>query len=125
MPGRVRGHRSRISAEKKAFARQLRRTPTRAYQLLWSGLRKKKLGVRFLRRRPIFGWIPDFWCPSKRIVVEIDYLSDDQRRTDHRRRDRVLAERGIVVLRFSAERVYADADQVAREIALVCQHAEA
>ena len=81
--------------------------------------------MKFRRRAPLFGWIPDFWCPSQRIVVEIDYPSDVQRQSEHRNRDRALIKRGIVVLRFSAERVYADVDQVAREIELVCQRSDA
>src|SRR4051812_16257245 len=120
VPRSVRAHRSGISAEKRAFARQLRKTPTRAFQLLWSQLRNRKLGARFRRRVPLFGWIPDFWCPAERIVVEIDYPSDAERLAEHRHRDRVLADRGIVVLRFSAERVCSDSGQVTREIALVC-----
>ncbi len=124
-PRRERGHRSRMSPEKKAFARDLRGNPTVTYRLLWEQLRRKRLGVRFLRRAPLFGWIPDFWCPSRRIAVEIDYQSDSRRWMEHRSRDRALAERGILVLRFSAERVYADVEQVVREIELVCQGGDA
>ena len=124
-PRRVRAHRSRISAAKKDFARQLRKEPTRAFGLLWSCLRSKQLGVKFRRRAPIFGWIPDFWCPSERIVVEIDYPSDAQREAAHRRRDKALTGRGILVLRFPAERVFFDVKQVAHEIKLHCQGRDA
>lgn len=125
LPQRKRAHRSRISPEKQEFARQLRKEPTRAFDLLWSCLRSKQLGVKFRRRAPLFGWIPDFWCPSERIVVEIDYPSDAQRQVEHRHRDRALTERGILVLRFPVDRVFSDVKQVAHEIKLHCQRHDA
>jgi very-short-patch-repair endonuclease len=111
--------RSRASAEKKAFAKSLRRNPTATFENLWQQLRRSKLGVRFRRRSILLGWMPDFWCPAARVAIEIDYPSDDARVEDHRRRDRVLTRNAITVLRFPAERVQLNPEQVAREIELV------
>lgn len=115
-PKRTRSLRSRANTAKKEFARKLRNSPTRAYDLLWRRLRSKKLGVRFRRRAIVYGWIPDFWCPAARLVIEIDYPTDSLRDAEHRERDKVLAQMDVEVLRVASERVYSDADQVAREI---------
>lgn len=123
LPRRPRGHRSRVSLEKKKFAKDLRSNPTRAYELLWQRLRRSKLGVRFRRRAILLGWVPDFWCPAARVAVEIDYASDQERQTDHRRRDAILARNAIHVIRVSAERVYTEPGQVVREIELLISKA--
>jgi very-short-patch-repair endonuclease len=119
LPRRPRGHRVRVTPEKVALARSLRLNPTVAYELLWQRLRRSKLGVRFRRRSILLGWVPDFWCASARVAVEIDYPSDSDRFVEHRRRDTVLARNAITILRFPAERVHSIPDQVAREIELV------
>jgi very-short-patch-repair endonuclease len=123
IPRPTRGHRSRVSEEKKEFAKRLRRNPTKAFDLLWQQLRKYRTGAKFRRRAILYGWVLDFWCPSARVAVEIDYPSDVERATEHRHRDQVLARRGIEVLRFEAERVYMSPEQVAREITLVVSNA--
>lgn len=119
LPRKPRGHRSRVSPEKKRFAKDLRNNPTRAYDILWQRLRRSQLGVRFRRRAILLGWVPDFWCPAARVVVEIDYASDKSRELDHRRRDAILARNAMHVIRVPAERVYTEPDQVVREIELV------
>jgi len=40
--------------------------------LLWSRLRHKQLGFRFRRQHSIGGYIVDFYCPAKDLVIEID-----------------------------------------------------
>jgi very-short-patch-repair endonuclease len=118
-PKRTRSLRSRADPAKKEFARKLRNSPTKAYDLLWRRLRSKKLGVRFRRRAIIYGWIPDFWCPAARLVIEIDYPTDSQRDAEHSERDKALAQMEVEVLRVASERIYSDADQVAREIGAI------
>ena len=51
----------------------MRAHPTRAEALLWTKLRKRKLGgYRFLRQR-IFGpYIVDFYCAEAGLIIEID-----------------------------------------------------
>ena len=118
LPRRTSSVRSRVAVRKKAFAASLRRKPTAAYSELWLLLRGKQLGVRFRRRAVLYGWIVDFWCPSERLAIEIDYASDSMRTVEHKRRDEVLARYGILVHRFPVERIYHELPQVVREIRL-------
>ena len=119
LPRRPRGLRNGSAPEKAEFARNLRNNPTSAYDLLWQQLRKEQLGVKFRRRSLLLGWIPDFWCPAARVAVEIDYPSDEVRVDEHRRRDAILLRHAITVLRIPVDRIYQDAQQVAREVGLV------
>jgi very-short-patch-repair endonuclease len=78
--------------------------------LLWARLKRGKLGVRFRRQHPIGDVILDFYCPSYRLVVEVDggvHASDEARRRDEAR-DAWLARLGLRVLRLSAGLVERD-----------------
>lgn len=101
----MKGHRRNMQPWKLDRAREFRGRPTRSEAALWNELRGKKLGVRFRRQAPILGWIADFWCPSLRLVVEIDGSSHDQRKTADAYRDSVMGLYGIGVLRIPASLV--------------------
>lgn len=116
IPKRRNALRSRVSESKKAFANELRRNPTTAAAVLWSILRRKRLGYKFRRRAVLYGWIPDFWCPECRVAIEIDYPSDQQRAGEHKRRDAILAARAITVIRVPAVRIYSELCQVECEL---------
>ena len=46
---------------------------TDAEILLWHKLRRKQLfGLQFFRQKPLGNYIVDFYCPSARLVIEID-----------------------------------------------------
>lgn len=115
-PDWIHGHRRHVSEEKKAFARELRKSPTPSQALLWQELRGRNLGWRFRRRAILYGWIVDFWCPAARLVIELDHASDAERRAAHTQRDNVLADCRIRVLRIDSDRVFRDLDGVLNEI---------
>jgi very-short-patch-repair endonuclease len=50
----------------------LRNKQTPQEILLWSRLRREQLGFKFRRQHSIGGYIADFYCPVKKIVIEID-----------------------------------------------------
>jgi very-short-patch-repair endonuclease len=50
----------------------LRNNQTPQEVLLWSRLRREQLGFKFRRQHSIGGYIADFYCPSKKLVIEID-----------------------------------------------------
>ena len=91
--------RQRVSA----FARELRQNQTDAEQHLWRALRGGRLsGVKFRRQYPCGAYVLDFYCPSKKLAIELDggqHANAAAREHDARRAD-YLAERGITVLRF-------------------------
>jgi len=50
----------------------LRNKQTPQEIILWSRLRREQLGSKFRRQHSIGGYIADFYCPSKKLVIEID-----------------------------------------------------
>ena len=92
------------SRKLKNLARQHRRNPTDAGQLLWSKIRRKQLkDMQFCRQRIIGDYIVDFYCPRANLVIEIDggqhYIKEGQQKD--RIRDDYLNSRGLTVIRFS------------------------
>jgi very-short-patch-repair endonuclease len=101
---------------KKEFARKLRSNPTPSEEKLWGYLRARKLGYKFNRQAIIFGYIADFWCPEKQIVVEVDGKSHESRREYDAERDTRLANVGIKTVRFSASDIFEKIDLVVANI---------
>ncbi|HHP7230494.1 MAG TPA: endonuclease domain-containing protein [Xenococcaceae cyanobacterium] len=110
---RIRG----TTPEIEQAARKLRKNLTSAEALLWSALRNKQLeGLRFRCQHPVGNFILDFYCPSCKLVVEVDgKIHADQTEYDAARTAK-LAEYGYRVLRFSNEQVMSDLPNVLAEI---------
>ncbi len=64
----------RINNLKNLFdrRRKLRNNLTKSEEILWQCVRNKKLGVKFRRQHSIGGYILDFYCIDKKLVIEID-----------------------------------------------------
>jgi very-short-patch-repair endonuclease len=101
------------------FARAMRKQPTDAERKLWGILRCKQLtGYRFRRQRPVAGFILDFYCPLRRLAVEVDggqHADDDAAEYDRNRTAR-LNELGVRVLRFWDQDVLREPEIAAEEI---------
>lgn len=105
-------------ARQHGFARAMRCAPTASERALWNALSGSKLGVGFRRQAIVAGCIVDFLAPSRRLIVEVDggyHRSPEQRRADARR-DRRLHRAGYGVLRFSADLVLSNVQQVVATI---------
>jgi len=100
-------------AEIKEITRKLRNNPTTEEQILWRYLRRKQLnGKKFLRQHAIiyesvgnehFFYVPDFYCEKERLAVELDgRIHDFSKRRDNKR-DTILGDLGIKVLRIKNE----------------------
>jgi len=107
---------AKASSEKKDFARKLRRAQSPPETILWEHLRARKLGYKFNRQSILFGYIADFWCPEKMIVIEVDGKYHDDRQEKDKERDERLANCGIKTIRFSASRVFGDIEGVVEDI---------
>ena len=57
--------------ELKPRRRDLRQRSTKPEGLLWERLRNNKLGVKFRRQYSVRGYVVDFYCPKKRLVIEL------------------------------------------------------
>ena len=90
--------------EHKMLARELRGKTTREEKMLWYDL-LSKYPVHFLRQRPIGRYIADFYCPTRKLVIELDgkqHELEDAKEYDSIRTDFFNA-LGIEVIRFSNE----------------------
>jgi len=75
---------------------------------------QKSRNYRFYRQKNIGNYIVDFYCPSAKLIVEIDggqHLSKEGSRHDVVR-DGYLASLGFTVLRFTNREVLKDTDRV-------------
>ena len=97
-------------------ARKLRSNMTRAETLLWSRLRRKRLGVKFRRQHPIAGFVADFACIQRRLIVEVDGDVHDAHEERDGTRSEMLIERGWRILRVRNDEVICHLDDVVNRI---------
>ena len=94
-----------VTKEKLQRAKELRRDMTPAEKILWQELRANKLGVHFRRQQVIAGFIVDFYCHKAALVIEVDGDIHDLQQEEDARREKVLSEMGLRVVRFRNEEV--------------------
>ncbi len=107
-----------VPQKNRANARKMRKQLTDAELKLWNELRAHRLmGLAFRRQMPIAGYIVDFACPSKKLIVEVDgsQHGEAENASMDRIRTEKLEELGWTVLRFWN-------DDVIRDIDAVCSH---
>ena len=85
----------------RSRARRLRVEQTLAEHRLWTRLRARQLdGCHFRRQSPIGGYVVDFVCRRRRLVVEVDGGQHAERREADAARTAWLERRGYKVVRF-------------------------
>ena len=98
------------------IARRLRSNQTDAEAALWKRIRNRQIdGHKFVRREPISGYICDFVCRERRIVIEVDGGQHNESAADVVR-DQRLREKGYRVLRFWNNEVLGNLDGVVTQI---------
>lgn len=105
-----------VTKEKLQRARELRRDMTPAKKILWQELRANKLGVHFRRQQIIAGFIVDYYCHKASLVVELDGDIHDLQREEDARREKILREMGLRIVRFGNKEVVSDLPAVIRRI---------
>jgi very-short-patch-repair endonuclease len=97
----------------------LRRNMTEAELVLWEVLKDKKLrGRKFRRQHSIGYYIADFYCPSEKLIIELDgqhHFTPDGLEKDMER-DKHLELMDIKVLRFENKEVFEDLTCVVKRI---------
>jgi len=112
----------------KIAARNLRKNMTDSEELLWDRLKSKKTGYRVIRQSPIYVFtedlwldryiIADFYCPEKKLIIEIDgiihslkdiYLLD-------REKEKLLTQAWYFIIRFDNREVQTNIDGVLNTI---------
>ena len=80
----------------------MRNNPTKEEKKVWYGI-LRKIPVRFRRQVIIGDYIVDFFCPDKKVVIEIDgiqHYSEEGKQNDGKR-DLFMNGLGYTVLRIS------------------------
>ena len=97
---------------------------TEAERALWDAIRSKRLdGLRFRRQHPVGRFVLDFFCPSAKLVVEVDGPIHDRHTDQDEARTRVLETAGYRVIRFRNEEILGDLPRVLRRISEAAQQA--
>jgi very-short-patch-repair endonuclease len=105
-------------------AQKLRQAMTPAEQILWDALRERKLnGLRFRAQHPIGQFILDFYCPSCRLVVELDGEVHDRQADQDTARTAQLEAHGCRVVRFANQEIFDNLPAVLTMILAAAQSA--
>ena len=96
-------------------ARELRHNMTGAENLLWLNLRNRRfLNLKFLRQHPVIYqviqnrpmyFIADFYCAEIKLVIEVDGKIHDFQVEDNMRREEILRNLELNILRIKNEEV--------------------
>ncbi|WP_292942583.1 methylmalonyl-CoA mutase family protein [Mucilaginibacter sp. 44-25] len=100
----------------KANSRDNRKNPTDAETVLWQRLRNNQIGFKIRRQHAIDGYIADFVCIPKGLVIEIDGGYHQLTTEQDEVRTRVLNGEGFDVIRFDNDEVLNNTEQVIQKI---------
>lgn len=100
----------------RQFAKAMRTAPTDAERKLWSLVRAGRInGLKFKRQVPLDGYVLDFVCFEKRLILEADGGQHAQSTRDAKR-DAHFAASGFVTLRFWNADIFTNPDGVVAAI---------
>ena len=109
-------------AEIAHYAREMRRNPTEPEVRLWRHLSRSQLGgYKFRRQSEIGPFIPDFLCPQKALIVEVDGETHDVDKD--RGRDLALERLGFAVLHVTNPDVMRNIEGVLQAILIALEQA--
>ncbi len=103
-------HYNKTSEKQKR--RLLRKGMTFCEKILWIHLRRKQLGVRFLRQYSIDQFVIDFYSPEIKFAIELDgdvHNNPDQKEYDVKRQE-YLETFGITFLRITNDELLSNAN---------------
>ena len=88
--------------DKKTLRQKLRHDATPAEKRLWHSLKNSSLGVKFRRQHGVGPYVLDFYCPERKLAIEIQGgVHDDVLRSFYdAERHAYLESQGIQVLYF-------------------------
>ncbi|MDD1517473.1 MULTISPECIES: endonuclease domain-containing protein [Bradyrhizobium] len=100
-------------------AKELRANTTPHERILWRALKELPMdGSHFRRQAPIGPYVVDFFCPAKRLIIELDGGHHNEDHTDTRdlERQRWLEHEGYRVIRFWNSEITTDLTAVMERI---------
>src|ERR1035437_5005613 len=101
------------------FAKENRKAPTEVENIMWQELRNRKLnGYKFRRQHPVAGYIPDFVCLERKLMVEIDggYHNEEEQKKLDDVREQWLSEHGYRMIRFTNDQVLYQLPKVLQQL---------
>jgi len=107
------------TAIRRAAAKKLRANTTPHERALWRALKELPVeGTHFRRQAPIGPYVVDFFCPARRLTVELDggHHNDDATAARDSERQAWLEQQGYRVIRFWNSEVTGDLDAVMEKI---------
>ena len=88
----------------KKYSQQNRKHQTEAEWKFWNLVLKKDMTwYRFLRQKPIWNYILDFYCDKLKLWIEIDDKSHDWKWEDDEERTEYLNNLWIKIIRYTNE----------------------
>ena len=98
--------------------KELRNNSTPQEILLWLKLKNSQLGLKFRRQHSIGGYIVDFYCPFKKLAIEIDGSQHFEKESKEYDKVRSYYLRGldIKVLRFTNADINTNIEEVLLKI---------
>jgi very-short-patch-repair endonuclease len=100
----------------REYRRSLRKNQTAEEHKLWQYIRRKQLEVKFRRQHSIDHFIVDFYCPEKRLIIEIDGGVHIKEKDEDRVRDEFLIKLNYKVLRIENSEINSDIATVMERI---------
>ncbi|OKS88254.1 methylmalonyl-CoA mutase family protein [Mucilaginibacter polytrichastri] len=102
----------------KSNSRDNRKNQTEAENILWQQLRNSKTKYKIRRQHAVDGYIADFICLSKGLIIEVDGGYHDFTVEQDEVRTAILKEEGFDVIRFTNDEVINDTENVIKKITL-------
>ena len=92
--------------------RHLRRNMTPVEKIVWTHLRKRQLGHRFLRQYSVDYYVLDFYCPELKLAIEIDGDIHEvpENKIYDRTRQKYIERFGIKFVRIKNEEIMGNAN---------------
>ncbi|MBU0697051.1 MAG: leucine--tRNA ligase [Bacteroidetes bacterium] len=102
----------------KENSKENRKNQTDAEVVLWNSLRDSQTGFKIRRQHVIEGYITDFVCLPKRLVIEVDggYHNSEEAIAYDKQRTEFLNAAGFEVIRFTNEQVINHTNDVVSQI---------
>lgn len=111
----------------KEKRRTLRKEMTFCERIMWIHLRRKQLGVRFLRQYSVDHYVIDFYCPELKLAIELDgsvHDKPDQKEYDAYRQE-YLEKYDITFLRVTNDELMGNANMafdIIEEVINILKH---
>jgi len=107
------------SKDTTKIRQRLRRNLTLAEEIFWNQVSKSKfMNLKFRRQHGIGKYIADFYCPTKKLIIEIDGNSHFTKQGQLRdaERSRYIASLGYRIIRYNNNDIVDNVDGVFQDL---------